>query len=313
MRLRRTLLLALAAAVPAALLAASPGHAAAATFPVAPYVYTGDGTDLAALADQSGQNRFTVAFVLAGNGCQAAWNGGTAVAPGDPVSQHIAALRSAGGDVSVSLGGAAGTYLDETCTDADSLAAQYEAIVDATGVSQLDLDLEQGLGDQDRQHRIAQAVATMQGHEADAGHPVAVTYTLGVGTDGLPGDQLGVVQDAVDAGVDVAAVNIMTMDYGPGNTGDMGDYAVSAATAAEGQLEGVLGGDAWGKLGITPMIGPNDTPGETFTTDDAQQVVDLANQHHVAMLAFWEMGNDNSGYTGQPDWSYTHLFAAYTG
>lgn len=314
MKRTRTALLGAVLALPMALAVGAPAHAADPAFAVAPYVYTSDGTDLAALADQSGQNHFTVAFVLAGQGCQAAWNGGTTVSSDDAVSQHIKALRDAGGDASISLGGAAGTYLDQTCTDADSLAQQYENVVDSTGVDQLDLDLEQGLDDQGRQDRIAQAVATMQQHESDAGHPVRVTYTLGVGTDGMPAGQLNVVQTAVDAGVDVAAVNIMTMDYGPGSTGDMGDYAVSAATGAEQQLEGVFGTDnAWSKLGITPMIGPNDTPGETFTLDDANQVVSLGQDKNVAMLAFWQMNNDNSGYTGESDWAYTTVFGGYAG
>ena len=291
--------------------------AATGIFPVAPYAYTDTGTNLANYANSSGQKDFTIAFVLAGNGCQASWNGDNTVSsnPNNPdsVEQEINALRNAGGNVSISFGGADGTYLDQSCTSASALAQQYENVVAGTGTSQVDFDLEQGLGDSGRRTRIAQAIATMQQAESAAGHPVRVTYTLGVGTDGLPGNQRAEAQAAVDAGVNLAAVNIMTMDYGSSGT-EMGTAAEQASTASEKQLESVFGvSNAWSRLGITPMIGPNDTPGETFTLADANTVRSFAASKGVGYLSFWEMGNDNSGYTGQPNWAYSHAFEGYGG
>ena len=66
----------------------------------------------------------------------------------------------------------------------------------------------------------------------------------------------------------VSAVNVMTMNYGTSFGGNMGDYAVRAATAAQSQLKQALGLSdraAWQGLGVTPMIGVNDVKGETFT------------------------------------------------
>ena len=313
------LALPMTAALDAGAASAAPA-AVPAIFPTAPYAYTGTGTNLANYATASGQKNFTIAFVLAGNGCQASWNGGTTVSanPGAPdsIEQKINALRAVGGNVSISFGGAAGTYLDQSCTTAASLAQQYENVIAGTGVSQVDFDIEQGFGDQGREQRVAQAVALMQQHQASVGHPVAVTYTLGVSQSGLPtgsGSQYEVAQYAVNAGVTISAVNIMVMDYGQSGV-EMGNAAVSAATGTERQLETLFGvSSAWSRIGLTPDIGPNDTPGETFTVADANQVFTFAQQHGIGYLSFWEMGRDNPGSTGQGQWAYTHAFVNYTG
>jgi chitinase len=326
---RRTRLLGLAAgaalAIPmAAALGTSAASAAPAAvpsiFPSAPYAYTDTGTNLANYSTASGEKDFTIAFVLAGNGCQASWNGDNTVSanPGAPdsVEQEINALRGVGGNVSISFGGAAGTYLDQNCTDASSLAQQYENVIAGTGTSQVDYDIEQGYGDQAREQRVAQAVAMMQSHQASIGHPVAVTYTLGVSESGLPtgsGSQYEVAQYAVNAGVTISAVNIMVMDYGPSGV-EMGNAAESAATGTEKQLETLFGvSNAWGRIGLTPDIGPNDSPGETYTLSDANNVESFATQHGIGYMSFWEMGRDNPANTGQANWSYTHVIENYGG
>ncbi|HEY4453311.1 MAG TPA: lectin [Pseudonocardiaceae bacterium] len=326
---RRTRLFGLAAgaalALPmAAALGTGTASAAAAAvpaiFPSAPYAYTDTGTNLANYSTASGEKDFTIAFVLAGNGCQASWNGDNTVSanPGAPdsVEQEINALRSVGGNVSISFGGADGTYLDQNCTSASSLAQQYENVIAGTGTSQVDFDIEQGYGDQAREQRVAQAVAMMQSHQSSIGHPVAVTYTLGVGTGGLPtgsGSQYEVAQYAVNAGVTISAVNIMVMDYGPSGI-EMGNAAESAATGTEKQLETLFGvSNAWSRIGLTPDIGPNDSAGETYTLADANNVESFASSHGIGYMSFWEMGRDNPQNTGQANWAYTHVIENYGG
>jgi hypothetical protein len=101
----------------------------------------------------------------------------------------------------------------------------------------------------------------------------------------------------------------------------MGPDAVAAASGAACQLK-VLGLNA--QIGITPMIGVNDSAGETFTLDDAQVVVNyaLANSNTVTWLAFWSIGRDNGGCFGQVspycsglpqrDWDFTRIFQKFT-
>ncbi|HEX8925781.1 MAG TPA: hypothetical protein VF786_08320, partial [Terriglobales bacterium] len=112
-------------------------------------------------------------------------------------------------------------------------------------------------------------------------------------------------------------VNVMAMDYAiPMPNGGMGAAAISAVDATREQLR-QLGLET--QLGITPMIGVNDSPGETFTLEDAQRVLDYALQHRdVTLLAFWSLGRDNGSCSGivspncsgiaQQWWAFTRIF-----
>ena len=57
---------------------------------------------------------------------------------------------------------------------------------------------------------------------------------------GLTADGLYVLQSAMKYGVQIAGVNLMTMDYGesaaPNPQGQMGNYAIEAADSLFGQL-----------------------------------------------------------------------------
>jgi chitinase len=67
----------------------------------------------------------------------------------------------------------------------------------------------------------------------------------------------------------------------------MGAAAISAAQAARSQLNSM--GFSSTKLGITPMIGVNDSGGETFTLANASSVVSWANSNGIALMAFlWQ-------------------------
>jgi hypothetical protein len=122
-----------------------------------------------------------------------------------------------------------------------------------------------------------------------------VSFTLSVmHTTGLPTPELRLLQNAKANGVDVANVNISAMNYGPCGL-DMGQAAIDAANQTIGQLNSV--GLTAVKVGILPMIGTNDVTCETFTTEDAQQVVNWANPNsRIAQMAFWALGRDTASY-----------------
>jgi hypothetical protein len=74
-------------------------------------------------------------------------------------------------------------------------------------------------------------------------------------------------------------------------------------------------------IGITPMIGRNDSP-ETFTLEDAQQVVNWANGNNIKLLAFWSVGRDNGGCPNgtvspscsgisQSTWQFSNIFHGF--
>src|SRR5207253_1435440 len=124
---------------------------------------------------------------------------------------QISALQSAGGNVIISFGGAAGGELAQTCTNVSQLTGAYPNLVNAYGVTRLDFDIEGGvLGDTAATARRDQALAALQAQDP----AVQVDFTLGVSPQGLPtgtGSEYALLQDAKAKGVKVSVVNIMTM------------------------------------------------------------------------------------------------------
>ncbi|MET7611557.1 glycoside hydrolase family 18 protein [Streptomyces seoulensis] len=269
------------------------GTKAAAGF--APYVDTSlyPAFDLLGTADATGVKNFNLAFVTDGGGCTPKW-GGVSDLTADGVAAQIGDLRAKGGDVRVSFGGASGSELATTCSSADDLAAAYGKAVDAFKLTKVDFDVEGGaLPNTAANTKRAQAIAKLQ-----AAHPgLDVSYTLPVMPEGLTQDGVNLLADAKANGVHVDGVNIMAMDYGPAYSGDMGDYAIQAATATQAQIKGVLAlseDDAWKTVGVTPMIGVNDVSTEVFKVDDASQLVDFAKSKGIGSLSMWSGTRDKS-------------------
>ncbi len=218
----------------------------------------------------------------------------------------------------LAFGGYDGLELAQTCTDVPTLQAAYQAVVDKYKARILDLDIEHtAIEDPISIDRRSQALTAL----AAANPGLWINYTLPATPAGLTELSVNVIKSAVKFGTPVRSVNLMTMDYGaPVLTGAMGPNAVAAASAAAWQLKS-LGLTA--RIGITPMIGINDTPGETFTLDDAHVVVNyaVANSNTIGLLAFWSIGRDNGSCTAQvsafcsgiaqKDWDFTHIFQQF--
>ncbi|MEU3778562.1 chitinase, partial [Streptomyces sp. NPDC032472] len=270
-----------------------PGGGTSQAAPFAPYVDTSlyPAYDLLATADQTGVKEFNLAFITSGGGCNPLWGGVTALGS-DHVASQIAALRAKGGDVRVSFGGAAGSELALACSSAADLAAAYGKVVDAYGLTKADFDIEgAALPDTAANTRRAQAIALLQQK-----HPgLNVSFTLPVMPEGLTQPGIDLLANAKRNGVAVSAVNVMAMDYGPAYSGDMGGYAIQAATATQAQIKGVLGlsdAAAWKTVAVTPMIGVNDVASEIFTVEDATQLAGFARTKGLAWLAMWSGARD---------------------
>ena len=52
--------------------------------------------------------------------------------------------------------------------------------------------------------------------------------------------------------------------------------------------------EAWARVGITPMIGQNDVPGEVFTISDAEAVNAFARGKGVGLLSMWSANRDGT-------------------
>jgi chitinase len=211
---------------------------------------------------------------------------------------------AAGGHVKASFGGASGTYLENACPDAASLATAITNFVNETGITDLDFDVEQGPAETADVN--AKRAAALKQVQTQKGIKVAFTVpSLPTDPNGNPGGMsaatIGVIKAAVNAGVTISHVNLMTMDFGDffSNGKKMGDLTVSAVNDAVPQLQAILPGlsksQALAMLGATPMIGVNDVSSEVFNLTDAQTVVSFAKQSGLGLVSFWAINRDQPG------------------
>jgi hypothetical protein len=260
----------------------------------APYVDTGmyPAFSLTNAANSTGHRYYTLAFVLSNGSCVPMWNGVTPMSDNFYMSD-INSLRAQGGDVIVSFGGANGTELAMACTSVASLQAAYQSVINQYSLRWIDLDIEGWA--------VADAASVDRRNKAVRGLQVAnpnlrVAYCLPVMPTGLTQDGINVLTNAKANGVRIDVVNVMAMDYGSPNS-QMGQAAIDAANNTRNQISG-LGISA--KIGITPMIGQNDTQGEIFSLSNASQLVSYAQSNsNVAMIAMWSAGRDNGSCPGQ--------------
>ncbi|MEW1831549.1 chitinase [Streptomyces sp. NPDC088196] len=264
----------------------------------APYVSVTTASDM----DSSGSpSTYNLSFAIAkGSTCTPEWNGTTAI-DNSAVKSRISALKESGASVRVSFGGASGKELAETCTSAAALAKVYGEALDAAGSTQADFDIEgDALTDSTSVALRSKAIALLQKERSD----LKVSFTLPVMPSGLDSDSLALLESANDNAVEVSTVNIMTMNYGETYTADMGDYAITSATATHTQLKKVFGlsdAGAWQGMALTSMIGVNDVSGETFSLSDAAQVRTFAEEKGVAWVSMWSTFRDQQCESGSSD------------
>ena len=118
--------------------------------------------------------------------------------------------------------------------------------------------------------------------------------------NGLTANGIALMRSTIKAGAKISIVNGMAMDYGdsaaPNPKGRMGYYAIKVAGSLKSQLRSLYPqlstAKLWAMVGVTPMIGVNDTNSEIFTASDASQLVKFAASKQLGMLAFWSVGRD---------------------
>lgn len=181
------------------------------------------------------------------------------------------------------------------------MAAAYGKALDAAGSSLADFDIEgDALTDSASVELRSEAIALLQEERSD----LAVSFTLPVMPSGLDDESVALLESANDKSVQVSTVNIMTMNYGESYDGDMGDYAITSAQAAQAQLRDVFGtsdSTAWRAMALTSMIGTNDVDGETFTLSDAAQVREFAESKEVAWVSMWSTFRDQECESGNSE------------
>lgn len=307
----------------------------------APYVdYTLNSLpDLASLAKNQKVTHFTMAFVVAKDAdtCLPTW--GTAYNINDYAQySKIKALREAGGDVMVSIGGANNSPLAASCKNVSDLQKHYYDIVENLNLNVLDFDIEgTWVADHDSINRRNEAVKAVQSQWKAEGRSVGIWYTLPILPTGLTAEGLYVLEDAKAKGVELAGVNVMAMDYGnsicqsDGTEGQNihGKCATSAIENLFSQLKQIFtdksDADINAMMGVTPMNGYNDVQGEVFYLSDARLVMDDAKARNLGMIGMWSMMRDQPGVAGQvspehsgltesqaPQYAFSDVFAPFT-
>ena len=219
------------------------------------------------------------------------------------LDRRIARLQQQGGEPIVSFGGLLNDELSTSCTDETELQAAYQSVIDRYDLSTIDLDIEAGnLADVEAGTRRAEVIASLQESQEAAGKNLAVWLTLPVAPTGLTESGTDAVAAFLDAGVDLAGVNVMTMDYGASRT--EGQSMLNASTSALEQTHRQLGvlysrakidltsDTLWSKIGATPMIGQNDVEDEVFTLDDAKGFNKFVVAHGLGRMSMWSLNRD---------------------
>jgi chitinase len=253
--------------------------------------------------------------------CEASWGARYSLDEADfalGLDKRISTLRSRGGSAAVSFGGALNTELASTCQDESQLRVAYRDVVERYDPSFIDFDLEGvNLLDEAAGLRRANAVAALQGERGASGKKLAVWLTLPVTPGGLTDPGIAAVEQMLEAGVQLSGVNIMTMNYGASRSSSLSMLAAAkAAAAATHDQVGMLyqrtgtnlsSTQVWKKLGLTPMIGQNDLPGEVFGVDAARGLQAFAVDLGIQRLSMWSLNRDAPCASGPPDEAASHI------
>ncbi|KAA2261658.1 chitinase [Solihabitans fulvus] len=276
--------------------------------------------DLPQVMAATGEKAFELAFVLApnGGGCTPTWGGTAAVSSDTAVGNVINTVRSAGGDVSISIGGYGGTKLGQTCGTASATAAAYQQVIDKYSLKAVDFDLEEP--EYENTSAINNEVGAAQLlQKNNPGLYVSIT-TAGT-TSGTGYFGQNVLNTAKGLGFVPNNYSIMPFDGGFNGGGSQ----TAALEAFHTLLVNTFGWDsqtAYAHEGISMMNGKSDT-GEMFSQADFQTVLDYVTGHGLSRYTFWAVNRDRPcGSTtdngicsniSQNPWDFTKFDAKFAG
>ncbi len=254
-----------------------------------------------------GRTTTVLSFITAdpGRQCTPSWGGILGLDEAEAKWQleaKIRKFRAEGNDVAASFGGQRGQELAAACQDTAALADAYRTVITRYALDVVDLDVEGQAAGSGAATLRAQAFAKLQA-ERPAGHPLRVWLTLPVTRDGLDSAGKTSVGAMLAAGVDLAGVNIMTMNFGPLRNGEsMLTASELAAEATYRDLEQMYSqagkpvdaGRIWNSMGLTAMIGDNDVEGNTFSLQDAAGLNSFARERDMGRLSLWSANRDNA-------------------
>jgi chitinase len=255
----------------------------------APYysVLDGNAPDLGTVMSATGAKAFDLGFILADNGCTAAWNGTDPVSSDTQVASVINEVRSDGGDVIASMGGYSGTKLGAVCGSASATAAAYQQVINTYGLHAFDFDLEEP--EIENTSAIANELGAAQILQRN--NPgLFVSVTIPATTSGANwfGGQL--LDEAKSLGFTPDDYTIMPFDGGFSG----GSSQVAALQGFNAQLVSTFGwtsAQAYAHEGFSGMNGRTDSA-EYFYQSDFQTVLSFAQSNGMSRFTFWSVNRD---------------------
>lgn len=269
----------------------------------------------------------TLAFLGRAGKCKVGWRGTHRALPYDllpdgktTILQQVKVLQDQDIDVILSFGGWMGADPAGQCDNPAALQAVYQQVLDLYHVKSLDFDVEGPY--------VTDLAAHKQRNEAllalkQANPDLTVSFTLPVRPHGIPkGNGLEVLQSAAQVGYAPDIISLMTMDYfvDPGRS-TLYRLTERAMDNAARQIK-ELGLNS--KLGVIPMIGQNDNSDETFTLEDARNLMRYVRAHpDIVRTSLWSVERDNGGCAGngkasdscsgvaQQDWAYSQRLSQF--
>ncbi|WP_165875298.1 PKD domain-containing protein [Natrarchaeobius chitinivorans] len=257
----------------------------------APYHHLTTDPDTSPLewADPAGTDYFHLAFILSTGDGTPAWDGDVDHVVGESqFDDEIRELQEQGGQVIISFGGAVGNYLASDYDDPNELADTLEFIVDEYDCPYLDIDDE--APDMSVVDLRNEALSILQDRRPE----VHVGYTVRTRVTGVADTEI--ITNAIDNGVDVSYVNLMTMNWGWVRTS--AENCIQCAEGTHDQLQewypDKSDDELYDMIGITPMIGVQNSGGP-FYPEDADEVRAYAEENDLSLLSFWSIERDNPG------------------
>jgi chitinase len=260
---------------------------------------------------------FTIAFVLA-NGCNPVWDGESGLTGGVHAST-INAIKAAGGSVVPSIGGWSGNKLGPNCSTPDALAGAYQRVIDAFGLTAIDIDIENF--DEFENYTVADRIVGALKIVKQRNPGVKTILTFGTTPNGPNAHGVRLINQTRALGATIDIYTQMPFDFGGG--ADMYAATVGATEGLKNQLKSTFGwtdAQAYSRMGISGMNGLSDqqelTSPETWT-----RIRDYARSKGLARFSFWAVNRDRGCPGGgvvshcsgiaQPDWEFTRISAGF--
>jgi chitinase len=245
------------------------------------------------------------------------------VTPAALVAANVSKWVAAGKQYIISTGGAAGSF---SC-GSDAGFEKFISTYNSTMLQGVDFDIEANQS----QAVIDGLVARVKA--AQSKHPnLRFSFTLatlgGSSPQSLGDAGVRTMNSIKSQGLTNYIINLMTMDYGstsPTNCVivngkcDMGKSANQAAINLHNHW-----GVPYNQIEITPMVGGNDTPDETFTLEDVDEVSTFVLTNKLSGVHFWSLDRDNdcppgfasptcNSYGEAGTWGFTNRFITKLG